>query len=194
MSLKHGILGFMLYGVDNGYELNKAFERSIDNFWHATPSQIYRELDWLERNGMAESEVVVQSGKPNKKKFRITAQGREMFREWLASGAEESITIRSTFLMRVFFSGLQPGEDAVTMLAEFEQHCRAEEGMAEEWNRSIEHYRPKVGDKMQSLYWQITVDFGRRYLQMCREWSEVSREKIEEEIRKEGSKCENIGD
>ena len=189
MSLKHGILGFLIYGVDNGYELNKAFEESVDNFWHATPSQIYRELDWLERNGMAESEVVVQNGKPNKKKFRITAQGRDMFQEWLTSKEEGAITLRSAFLMRVFFSGLQPGEEAMSMLEAFEQQCRNEEEMTEAWNRSIEYYRPKTDGEMQALYWQMTVDFGRRYLKMCREWSEASRENIRRALKNGGEQA-----
>lgn len=190
MSLKHGILGFLIYGVDNGYELNKAFEESVDNFWHATPSQIYRELDWLERNGMAESEVVIQSGKPNKKKYQITAQGRAMFQKWLTSGEEETIALRSAFLMRVFFSGLQSRNETVRLLREFEERCRTEQEMTKQWEQTIEHYRPMTGEDIHSFYWQLTADFGRRYMKMCEEWARDAGEKI----RKESIQDECISD
>lgn len=181
MSLKHGILGFLIYGVDNGYELNKAFVESVDHFWHAAPSQIYRELEWLERHGMASSEVVIQTGKPNKKKFRITDQGRAMFLKWLADSEEEPLALRSAFLMRMFFSGLRPAGETVSMLKDFETYCRRELELTDQWNQSIEHYRPMTPKETHSLYWQLNADFGRRYLMMCKEWAGEAIAKIEKE-------------
>ena len=72
MSLKHGILGFLRYGEMTGYDLSKAFEASIDNFWHASTSQIYRELRMLEEDHLVESERIQQTEKPNKKLYHIT--------------------------------------------------------------------------------------------------------------------------
>ena len=49
--LKHGILGLLNYGDMTGYEIKTAFEDSLNHFWHAQTSQIYRELQLLEKNG-----------------------------------------------------------------------------------------------------------------------------------------------
>lgn len=180
MSLKHGILGFLIYGVSTGYELNKAFQDSVDNFWHATSSQIYRELDWLEAHGMAASEILVQNGKPNKKQFEITDQGREMFLEWMAAEDKDAMALRSSFLMRVFFSGLRSAEETRMMLAAFEDDCRKREAMTEIWEQHAGHYQNKMESGGHSMYWEFTIDFGRRYLKMCQEWAQAASNKLKE--------------
>ena len=47
MSLKHAILGFLGYTSLSGYDLKKAFDGSVQHFWPADQSQIYRPLAQL---------------------------------------------------------------------------------------------------------------------------------------------------
>lgn len=49
--LKHGILGLLNYGDMTGYEIMTVFRDSLSHFWTAQKSQIYRELQALEKNG-----------------------------------------------------------------------------------------------------------------------------------------------
>ena len=49
--LKHGILGLLNYGDMTGYEIREIFNKSLNFFWQAQSSQIYRELRTLEKNG-----------------------------------------------------------------------------------------------------------------------------------------------
>jgi DNA-binding PadR family transcriptional regulator len=72
MSLRHGIPGLLNYKPSTGYEINTFFKQSLAFFWQAQTSQIYRELNKLESDGLAESEMVIQRGKPNKKVYSIT--------------------------------------------------------------------------------------------------------------------------
>lgn len=47
--LKHGILGLINYHEMTGYEIMQAFRDSLNYFWKAQTSQIYRELQNLEQ-------------------------------------------------------------------------------------------------------------------------------------------------
>ena len=47
--LKQGILGLLNYGDMSGYEIKTIFQQSLNYFWTAQTSQIYRELQSLER-------------------------------------------------------------------------------------------------------------------------------------------------
>ncbi|MDR0221438.1 MAG: PadR family transcriptional regulator, partial [Lachnospiraceae bacterium] len=84
MSLKHGLLGLLSYGRMTGYELDKAFKDSLNFFWQAQTSQIYRELKAMEKAGWLTSEIVFQTSKPNKKLYAITDSGRLEFHRWIA--------------------------------------------------------------------------------------------------------------
>ena len=68
--LKHGILGLLNYGDITGYEIKEVFERSLNYFWTAQTSQIYRELQTIEKKGWAKSTRIEQAGKPDKKDKR----------------------------------------------------------------------------------------------------------------------------
>lgn len=81
MSLTYGILGFLSYGSMTGYDLAKAFGCSVNFFWNAQTSQIYRELGRMEGEGLVASELVLQTQRPNKKLYSITEKGRESFQD-----------------------------------------------------------------------------------------------------------------
>jgi PadR family transcriptional regulator, regulatory protein AphA len=44
MSFKYAILGFLSFAPFSGYDLKKAFDRSVQHFWPANQSQTYRTL------------------------------------------------------------------------------------------------------------------------------------------------------
>lgn len=49
MALRNAVMAALLEGEASGYDLAKGFEASVANFWMATPQQIYRELERVER-------------------------------------------------------------------------------------------------------------------------------------------------
>ena len=67
MSLEHAILGFLNYRAFSGYDLKKAFDTSVNHFWPADQSQIYRTLARLAERGWAEMEIVPQEDRPDRK-------------------------------------------------------------------------------------------------------------------------------
>ena len=84
--LKHGILGLLNYMEMTGYEIMETFRDSLNYFWDAKTSQIYRELQGLEQKQWVSKTVVPQTGKPDKNVYSITAAGREELLRWLADG------------------------------------------------------------------------------------------------------------
>jgi len=106
MPLKHGLLGLLKYKSETGYNLDKSFKYSLGFFWKAQTSQIYRELNKMEKDGWLDSEMIIQVGKPNKKQYAITDAGQEELNRWLHNHESmEWITLRSEFLMKLFLSG-----------------------------------------------------------------------------------------
>ncbi|HNO95162.1 MAG TPA: PadR family transcriptional regulator, partial [Anaerolineales bacterium] len=83
MPLEHAILAILDFQPMSGYDLKKFFDVSVAHFWSATQSHIYKSLEGLEKKGWAEAQIIPQEGKPNRKEYQITAEGRSELRRWL---------------------------------------------------------------------------------------------------------------
>ncbi len=180
MSLTFGILGFLNYTPMSGYDLVKAFESSLEFFWHAQNSHIYLELKKLEKNGYIRGETVIQSGRPNKKIFFITDTGRKEFMNWLAErNGEDTTHFKSVFLMKVFFGGnLTPAQSA-DMLRQFKTDCETYLKKMDSIPESIQNYGSDK-EVYQTIYWQFTADFGYSFIKMCIEWAKRCIAKLED--------------
>jgi DNA-binding PadR family transcriptional regulator len=83
-----------------GYELAKTFDASIGFFWKADHQQIYRELTRLRDRGYVQGREIVQSGKPNKLVYTLTAQGTAALRHWAARPSSPP-SIKDDMLVRL---------------------------------------------------------------------------------------------
>lgn len=173
MSLRYGLLGLLNYGKMTGYELSKAFNESLDFFWKAQSSQIYRELKGMEKENLLTSEIIFQTEKPNKKLYEITNLGKEEFIKWHKEDSLDEFYLHSAFLMRVFFSGERSAYENIKVLNDYKRKCYERIESYEKINDSIEKYSLKVDDK-NPLYWELTSNFGQLYIKMCLAWAEES--------------------
>lgn len=82
MSLRHLILALVAARESTGYEITKEFDEVAGFFWRATHQQVYRELGTLADAGLLRFSEVEQHGKPDKKVYAITAEGRKAFADW----------------------------------------------------------------------------------------------------------------
>ncbi|MFS8097324.1 PadR family transcriptional regulator [Lentzea alba] len=82
MSLRNAVMAALLDGAASGYDLAKAFDASVANFWMCTPQQLYRELDRMEADGLISAETVEQERRPNKRLFSLTPAGLEALRSF----------------------------------------------------------------------------------------------------------------
>jgi PadR family transcriptional regulator, regulatory protein AphA len=159
MSLQHAILGILNYEPKSGYDLNLIFNKSINHFWPASLSQIYRELGSLEKNGFVSSSVKTQEERPDKKIYTITEDGGKKFIEWLSDFPEILHTPkRDDFMVRVFF-GSKLGDKELKI--QFERFLREREQSKKTLYLLIEHFEDKCilgSSKYKEVkYWRFTL-------------------------------------
>lgn len=179
ISLKHGILGFLCYGDMTGYELNKAFNKSLNFFWSAQMSQIYRELNSMEKKGWLSSSVKMQTDKPNKKIYSLTDTGRHEFFTWLTDykGLKDA-HLKDAFLMKLFFSGIKDKQENIRIVKVYIKEC---ENVLEHLAQSDEiknNYSQLVEPEI-AIYWDMTARHGEMYYNMCIDWAKEVLDKLE---------------
>ena len=101
MSLKHAILALLDIEQGSGYDLRTRFNNSIGCFWSATHQQIYKELATLADSGLVTYEEFKQEGKPDKKVYEVTDEGKAELTRWLRQPTKE-MKVKDPFLIKVF--------------------------------------------------------------------------------------------
>lgn len=124
MQLRHAILGLLDVAPQSGYDLGRAFERSVAHFWHADQSQVYRTLDRLEADGAITTETIPQQGKPDRRVHSLTDAGRDEFTDWLRAPLEH-LKPKEPFLARLFFAAPLGVDGVIALLDEREAAIRA---------------------------------------------------------------------
>jgi DNA-binding PadR family transcriptional regulator len=100
MALRNAVLAALLEGEASGYDLAKGFEASVANFWMATPQQLYRELERMERAGLIRARVVQQERRPNKRLFSLTEAGLVALHGFTAEPSKPT-AIRDELMVKV---------------------------------------------------------------------------------------------
>lgn len=177
--LKHGILGLLNYGDMTGYEIKEVFQCSLNYFWTAQTSQIYRELQTLEKHKWAKSTRIEQVGKPDKKVFHITEEGKEELLRWMAYD-ESGLVMRAPLLMKVFFLGERSVEENLQFFIGFRQAIADYLESMQSANESIDIFATMIPDRQKTIYWEMTLDFGKRSMQMHMEWADECIRKLRE--------------
>ena len=162
MPLTHAILGFLEYQPMTGYDLKKYFDQSIAHFWSATQSHIYKALDGLEEDGLAESVLIPQEGKPNRKLYQITDKGKAELHRWMTTPLPVE-TPREAWLIQIFFAHGSSNEEIAHLfekrLEAFRElllQCKIAQGHIDE------NYKRVQIDRLREL-WQLTLDYGADY-------------------------------
>lgn len=124
VALRDAVLAALLDGESSGYDLAKAFDASVANFWMATPQQLYRELDRLAEDGLIQARVVQQDRRPNKRMYSLTDAGRATLRQFTATPPKPSM-LRDELLVKV--AAVDAGDAAAVreLVAEFAQRATA---------------------------------------------------------------------
>ena len=124
MELRHAILGLLSIRPLSGYDLGTAFAGSVSHFWHADRSQIYRTLERMAEQGLIETERIAQETRPDRKVHSLTASGRAVLHDWLASPLDPERP-KEPFLARLFFAAELDGEGWRRLLDERELAVRS---------------------------------------------------------------------
>lgn len=186
LSLQYGLLGLLCYQDGSGYDMAKMFEGSLNFFWHAQSSQIYREFSRMEENGWVICESIIQDGRPNKKVYSITDSGREEFAKWLSEAAIELENPHNAMLMRVFFGANDP-DATLKLLIKVRDKCKNDiEQYLPSTSEDANTYAGNVKDGQYKMkYWLMTQEFVTMQKMAMIEWAERNIARLEEDINKE---------
>ncbi len=176
MSLKHGLLGLLSLNSASGYDLSKLFSESLNYFWMANQSQIYRELDKMEKSGWVSSETVEQSARPNKRVYSITQTGSLELINWLGDkGVAQLLIVRSPLLMKIFFAGKVDRSNIITMLDAFSKECaKRKQNIADEVAQ-IGYFEESAENP---AYWRYTTDYCIGYYEFMIAWAAETVERL----------------
>lgn len=183
MSLQFAILGLLEYKSMTGYDLKKIFDESINNFWAASLSQIYRELGTLENKSYVVSVVQLQRDRPDKKIYSITETGKAAFKEWLVNFPEKiSKETRDEFTLRIFFGSNLSKKDLIKQFQRFKDEKLKNLEEIKSLNEISEKYTKEM--KLfndEELCWKFVLRRANLTLEMLIFWANECIENLEKQ-------------
>jgi PadR family transcriptional regulator AphA len=126
-TLGYAILGLLSREDLSGYDLTQRMAGRVGYFWSARHSQIYPELASLEEGGYVRHSVVEQTERPDKKVYKITAEGLDALKEWVIQPPVPK-PIRDEFTLKAYSVWLADKEEAARLFRE--EGLRHEEQLA----------------------------------------------------------------
>jgi PadR family transcriptional regulator, regulatory protein AphA len=165
MSLKHAILGFLSIQPLTGYELKKSFDTSVQHFWSADQSQIYRTLDQIIEAGWADVELVEQQARPNRKAYHLTSSGRTELQRWLTAPLVQREE-HDPFLVQLFFASTLTDAEVEALLEREAAEARAQLAV---YDQIRQQYPVTVRAQDFAL---LTLDYGLQSTQAHLDWIE----------------------
>ncbi|MGE5280760.1 MAG: PadR family transcriptional regulator [Chloroflexota bacterium] len=114
------ILGMVSREPRSGYEIKALVDKTTRYFWAASYGQIYPELKRLAELGLVEGRDEPR-GERRRTVYAITAAGTEALREWLRR-PPETYEVRDEGLLKLFFAGVLPAEEAAEILRAMRAH------------------------------------------------------------------------
>jgi DNA-binding PadR family transcriptional regulator len=117
------LMGLLSFGRElSGYEL-KRWSDNMRFFWSAPAmSQVYREIERLAARGYVEQHHVVRDGTRTTKVYRLTADGEQALRAWLAEPPDPPM-LKHPVALRVFFGHLMAPDDLKRAIEAHREWC-----------------------------------------------------------------------
>lgn len=181
MSLQFAILGLLEYKPMTGYDLKKMFDQSINNFWAASQSQIYRELGTLESKDYISFIIKPQEDRPDKKIYSITETGKAAFKEWIINFPQKlSKETRDEFTLRIFFGSNLSKEELIKQFQRFKKEKLSQIEELKSINEITEKYVKEMNlFNNEGLHWNFVLRRSYLTMDMLIKWSDECIEELE---------------
>lgn len=114
------ILGMVRTEPRSGYQIKALVDNSTRFFWAASYGQIYPELKRLSEAGLVSGSDSPTGGR-RRTVYEITADGEEELKAWLRQ-PPKTFEMREEGLLKLFFAGALPPEEAVEILRAMRAH------------------------------------------------------------------------
>jgi len=113
------VLALLLEQPRHPYEMQRLMRERHKDFAAGKARGFYDAVDRLARHGLVEPLETSREGKrPERTVYRITAEGREEFKEWLSQLLSTPVAEYPLFMVAVSFLAYLPPEAAVSTLRE----------------------------------------------------------------------------
>jgi DNA-binding PadR family transcriptional regulator len=102
--VRHAVLALLADRPAHGYEIKRGLEERFGSVVAPlNAGQVYTTLQRLQRDELVADDAVAQSGRPDKRVYRLTDAGRRALEEWL--GVPSAPTrLRDDFFMKLVFA------------------------------------------------------------------------------------------
>jgi PadR family transcriptional regulator AphA len=178
---RYALLGLLSISPMSGYDMKKFTDFSLGYFWSENYGHIYPILKKLEKEGLIRKHTEHTRGKPDRNVFRLTPKGEKELDAWLRLPAEKH-PIRDEFLLKLFFGRRIPA-------AAVEEKLLKERKLVEAHLAELEALKSRISADYRGNedlpYWLMTLDFGKSFAKMIRNWSEECLKKLKSNIREE---------
>lgn len=178
------ILGLLTEEELSGYDVQLVFRKELRHFFTSpAKSQIYSELRHLEACGLATSQEIPQTQRPDKRLYRITPQGQKVVRDWLAATAPEPEMYRSPLLLRLFFGDLVDPEVLIAHLVAHRRTLVKELGQYEAYATELQEQVHKSSTDTSQLFPLLVLQCTIAQHRAALDWVAESIEKLQQRTR-----------
>ena len=178
MSLKHAILGFLTYMDLSGYDLKKALDSSVEHFWHADQSQIYRTLRKLKEEGLVTQEVQEREDRLDRKVYSATEDGKAELMQWLTT-PHPLPDEHDPFLIQVYFGGMMSKEEFLTIIRAQLANAEEQAAIFNAINEMAQVSFAQNPDKWMAFCAMSTLEHGAYAVKYTRQWLTSIIERVE---------------
>ena len=180
MSLQHAILGLLTYSPMTGYDLKAVFDRSVNHFWPAQLSQIYRDLGDLEKRGLVSRHTEPQKGRPDRKVYNITEEGRRAFDRWLARFPRTlGAVARDEFSVHIFFGSRLSSGELEFQLKRYIRERQEEIASYSALDKIMDDYAGEISRPKEKFFWRMTLKRGYIMAEASIRWAEKCLQDLE---------------
>jgi DNA-binding PadR family transcriptional regulator len=163
---KYALLVLLSLGPRSGYDIKGDIKRSIGHFWNESFGQIYPALRAIVAEGLATVHEEPQQGKPNRKVYTITRQGKTALRQWLETPPEPP-PVRNEMLLKLFVGWQAPHDTLKAHVSGLLEHFSQQLAQFAVYERILEEQARENPDV---LYWFMTIRSGQLYTQARVQW------------------------
>src|SRR3954447_9281576 len=115
--MRHAVLALLAHSPAHGYEIKRGLEERFGSVVAPlNAGQVYTTLQRLTRDELVADDAVAQSGRPDKRVYRLTDTGREALEEWMTT-ASAPTRLRDDFFMKLTFAHAMGIADPKEMIA-----------------------------------------------------------------------------
>lgn len=187
----YAVLGHLALQPWTMYDLAQQMQRNVHFYFPRVESQIYAQPKKLVEAGLA-SAATEMTGKRARTLYSITAKGRKVLKQWLATPVAKGPLLEFEAVLRCMLAPFGTDDDLAAVLAQVRQDIQA----------SILTVAPRISDEYRdgrapfqryAQYRSIMHDFLVSFGQLIDDWAERAQQRMdhwpemtEDERREEG--------